>query len=124
MIQPLLWTGNLQVEIHCPRHILGQNYVAPHADVQHPRDIDDVAASEASEESSSDSDADEEIPIEGLPKPTVVTHHGGDTVSWDLILNFSLEALEVKYKSHAQVTWHVLSSLAKRLQRRNTVRAV
>jgi len=97
---------------------------APGADVQHPGDIDNVAASDAGEESSSDSDLDDEIPIQELLNPTVVTHRGDDTVSWDLISNFSLEALEVKYKMHARVTWHVLSSFAERPQRRNMVHAV
>ena len=97
---------------------------APCAAVQHPRDIDNVGASEAGEESSSDSDLDNEIPIQELPDPMVVTHRGNDTVSWDLISNFSLEALELKYKTHARVTWHVLSSFAEWARRRNTVHAV
>ena len=86
--------------------------------------INNEVASEASEESSSDTDLDDEIPTQRLPKPTVVTHRGDDTVSWDLILNFSLDALKVKYKRHAQVTWHVLSSLAKHAQSRKMVCAI
>ena len=87
-------------------------------------DVRHLADMGAIEESSSDSNSDDEIPIRELPNPTVVTRRGDDMVSWDLISNFSLENLEGKYKRHAPVTWHVLSRFAECSQHQNTVRAV